>query len=211
MRREHLPSNLLPAALLAVLVLAATGVLIARSGNSSGPAPATGTSASGGFDGAPLPGTPAPGFTLTDQSGRRVSLGHYRGQVVVLTFLYPGCGATCTVIAQQIRGALDELSPPVPVLIASADPAADTAGAAQRFLASVSMTGRALYLTGPLSSMRPIWRAYRIKPASAGAALFDSYAFVMLLDRAGRERVLYETEQLTPESLAHDIRRLGGG
>jgi protein SCO1/2 len=206
-----LPSYLLPAALLALLVLAAAGMLIARSGNSSGPAPATGPSANGRFDGAPLPGTPAPGFTLTDQSGRPVSLGDYRGQIVVLTFLYPGCGATCTVIAQQIRGALDELSTPVPVLIASADPAADTPGAAERFLASVSLTGRALYLTGPLSSMRPIWRAYRVKPASAGPALFDGYAFVMLLDRAGRERVLYESEQLTPEALSHDIRALQGG
>ncbi len=33
----------------------------------------------------------------------------------------------------------------------------------------------------------------------------------MLIDAAGRERVLYETEQLTPEALAHDIRALGGG
>ena len=76
-----------------------------------------------GFVGAALPaGAPARDFTLTDQYGRRVSLASYRGQVVVLTFLYPTCGAPCILIADQIRGALEELPRPVPVLIVSADP-----------------------------------------------------------------------------------------
>lgn len=44
----------------------------------------------------PLPiGTPAPDFTLSDASGRRVSLGDYRGQHVLLVFYpldwSPGC------------------------------------------------------------------------------------------------------------------------
>ncbi len=68
----------------------------------------------------------APPLRLTDIGGRPVALSDYRGRVVVLTFLYPGCGAACTVIAQQIRGALDELASPVPVVIVSADPAADS-------------------------------------------------------------------------------------
>jgi hypothetical protein len=34
---------------------------------------------------------------------------------------------------------------------------------------------------------------------------------VLLLDRAGRERVLFGIEQLTPESLAHDIGKLQAG
>ncbi len=71
-----------------------------------------------------------------------MSLSSYRGQVVVLAFLYSTCGATCTLIAQQIRGALDELPQPVPVLIVSADPAADTPASVARFLARVSLTGR---------------------------------------------------------------------
>ena len=36
----------------------------------------------------------------------------YRGQVTILAFLYSTCGATCVLIAQQIRGALDELPAP---------------------------------------------------------------------------------------------------
>ena len=52
----------------------------------------------------------APPITLTDQYGARASRWpRLRGQPVVLAFLYSRCGAPCTLIAQQIRGALDEL------------------------------------------------------------------------------------------------------
>jgi len=211
MPRKQPAFPIVPVVVLAALLLALAGVLIARSGNSSAPSSPSPSAQNGGFDGAPLPAVPAPPLKLTDTAGRPVSLSDYRGRVVVLTFLYPGCGATCTLIAQQIRGALDELSSPVPVVIVSANPAADSAAAAQAFLASVSLSGRAVYLTGSAAELAPIWRAYRVRPASAGAAVFGRYAFVMLVDRSGTERVLYETEQLTPESLAHDIRRLEGG
>ena len=55
-----------------------------------------------------------------------------------------------------------------------------------------------------------MWRAYRVKPASAGADAFASYATVLLIDPQGRERVAYGSEQLTPEALAHDIREASG-
>jgi protein SCO1/2 len=176
-------------------------------GSATGPAPGPAASGSG-FDGAALPRLPPRAFTLADQSGRRVSLSEYRGQVAVLTFLYSTCGPTCVVIAQQIRGALDELPRPVPVFIISADPAADTPARVKRFLAQVSLAGRVHYLTGPMGALRAIWRAYGIVPASSGRESFDRSASVLLLDRSGRARVLFQSEQLTPEALAHDIREL---
>jgi len=207
--------RLAPLALAAVLAAAlAVAAILAGSpgGSSSSSQPSSPAGSASGFDGAALPGgAVAPDFTLTDQGGRPISLSEYRGQVTVLTFLYSTCGASCIVIAQQIRGALDELPSPVPVLIVSADPAADSPARVRRFLEEVSLAGRVHYLTGPLSRLRPIWRAYRIKPASVGAREFDSYASVLLLDPSGRERVLFESEQLTPESLAHDIRKLQAG
>ena len=136
MARKQSSFPILPAALVAVLALAVAVVLIARHSNSSGTATTSSTGSGTEVDGAPLPGTPAPVFTLTDESGRKVSLSQYRGKVTLITFLYPGCGDTCTVIAQQIRGALDELPSPVPVLIITADPAADNPAAVARFLAS---------------------------------------------------------------------------
>jgi protein SCO1/2 len=125
---------------------------------------------SSGFDGALLPGdVTAPDFTLTDQHRRRVSLGQYRGRVTILTFLSSACPPTCPLVAQQIRGALDELGEagghPIPTLIVSADPAADTPAAVGRFLREASLTGRVEYLTGTRAQLQPIWHAYNVVPA----------------------------------------------
>jgi protein SCO1/2 len=178
----------------------------ASSPSASSPARAAGTS---GFEGAALPpGPPVHDFKLTDQQGRPVSLQAYRGQVTIVAFVYSSCGATCIVIAQQIRGALDELRQPLRVLLISADPAADTPAHIERFLARVSLSGRVRYLSGSLAQLRPVWRSLRIVPLSAGRAAFERSASVFLLDREGRARVVYQLEQLTPEALAHDARML---
>ena len=167
----------------------------------------------GGFDGAELPSPrAAPAFRLTDQYGLTMSLASLRGEPVVLAFLYARCGAPCVLIAQQIRGALDELgSHPARVLIVSADPAGDTAPAVRSFLAQVALSGRVHYLTGTEARLAPIWKAYGVHaPAADGKAAFAKYAMVRLLDSRGRERVVYGPEQLTPEALAHDVRKLMG-
>jgi protein SCO1 len=171
--------------------------------------------ASTGFDGALLPrGVSAPDFTLTDQSGRRVSLGQYRGRIAILTFLSTTCHPTCPLIAQQIRGALDEFGShppyPVPVLIVSADPSADTPAAVRRFLGEAALDGRVEYLTGTPTELRAVWRAYDIVPSQLGDAESPHAAAILLIDRAGQKRDLFQVEQLTPEGLVHDIRKLEG-
>jgi protein SCO1 len=193
----------------AALALALAALLSGTSGRSSPPSSSGPTSQ---FDGAELPlGAPAPNFTLTDQHGRAVSLLGLRGHVIVLTFLSSSCGPACVLIAQQIRGTLDQLSRPVSLLIVSVDPRVDAPASIRSFLAEVSLSGRALYLTGPPARLRAIWREYRITPASAGRKSFDRHASVLLLDPQGRIRVLYQQEQLTPEALAHDIGKLQNG
>lgn len=212
-------SRNLALAVVAVAVLAVAIVVLATSSGGHGSSPGASSAVTAGpetgFDGAAFPlARPTPDFTLTDQYGRRVSLSEYRGGVVALTFLYSRCGDTCIVIAQQIRGALDELQAEAArlptVLIVSADPTADTPANVRGFLSRMSLSGRVQYLTGSRSQLRSVWRAYGVKPASAGASVFDEYAQVLLLDAAGRKRVLFESEELTPEALSHDIRKLNG-
>jgi protein SCO1/2 len=162
-----------------------------------------------GFDGAALPsGVSAPAFSLRDQAGAPVSLAAYRGQVVIVAFLYSSCGSPCVVIAQQIRGALDELGRSVPVLVISADPAADTPAGVERFLRHVSLRGRVRWLGGSAAQLRSLWHAFRVRPASAGRAAFARAASVFLIDRRGMARVIFQLEQLTPEALSHDVRKL---
>lgn len=223
--RKHPRAILLVLASALVLILALALLLThsksrspAASAPSGRPGSEAGTSAGGGesasgFDGAALPaGVPAHDFTLTNAlTGQPVSLSRDRGQVTVLAFPYSACGAACTLLAQQVRGALDELPRPVPVLFVSADPGADSRTRVSRFLASVSLSGRVQYLTGSPAALGAVWRAYGVVPASAGATAYASHAEVFLLDAQGGERVIFGLEQLTPEGLAHDICKLDGG
>lgn len=211
---------LLLAVVTAVVLVFALVVLLDRpaarpqagaSATAGGTAAAEEERASSGFDGALLPGgVSAPDFTLTDQSGRRVSLDQYRGRVTILTFLSTACSPACPLIAQQIRGALDELGRSVPTLIVSADPVADTPARVHRFLGEAALSGRVEYLTGALGELQPVWRAYDIVPSLLGNAASPHTASVLLIGRAGQKRDLFEVEELTPEGLAHDLRKLEG-
>jgi protein SCO1 len=208
-QRRHLPALLATAA----VALGALGLalLLAGSSSRSGSAPASSPPRASGaaFVGAALPaGLRAPDFTLADQSARPVSLSEFRGRVVVLSFVATSCGSACMLLAQQIRGALDELAPPPAVLLVSADPSGDTRARIARFLERVSLSGRAHYLTASAQALQPIWRSYGVQPITAGRAAFERSAEVRLIDAGGRERVVFGLEQLTPEGLAHDVRKL---
>ena len=198
----------------ALLIVAAVAFAILAGSGAGGPngSPAPPTAPGTGFDGAVLPaGLRAPPFTLTAQDGRAVSLAALRGRPVVIAFPYTTCRDSCVVLAQQIRGALDELATAPSVLLISADPAVDTPARIERFLRRVSLSGRASYLTGTPAQLARVWREYHVTPASAGAGAYAKYATVLLIDGRGEERVLYGQEQLTPEALSHDIRKIEGG
>jgi cytochrome oxidase Cu insertion factor (SCO1/SenC/PrrC family) len=199
-------------ALPALLIAAVLAACAPGCGGSATPSTGAVTASSAsGFDGAALPAaTPAPGFALTDQRGHPVSLSDYRGRVVVLAFVYSRCGASCLLVAQQVRGALDELARPPAVIFLSADPGHDDAAAVAGFLARVSLDGRVEYLNGPPGPLRAALATYRVKPAGR-AGHFEPPASVALIDAAGHERVLFGLEQLTPEALAHDVRTLEAG
>jgi protein SCO1 len=145
-------------------------------------------------------------FALRDQDGHRASLREYRGQVVVLTFMYSTCQDTCPVTATTIRGALDDVGHDVPTLAVSVDPANDTPDSAERFLLKQGLSaGRMRFLLGTRAELAPIWKAYGIRPQGKG---FEHSASVLVLDRRGRERVSFPVDHLTDRGLAHDIRRL---
>jgi protein SCO1/2 len=159
-----------------------------------------------GFAGSLRPNIPPQDFALRDQDGRRVSLHQYRGRVVVLTFLYSTCQDTCPVTATTIRGALDELGHDVPALAVSVDPAHDTPDAAEAFLVRRGLSGgRMRFLLGSRAQLEPIWKAYGIQPQTKR---FEHSAYVLLIDRRGRQRISFPVTQLTDSALAHDIAKL---
>jgi protein SCO1 len=209
---RYQPRFVLPI-LSAVLAIALVLVLVLDKDGGPSPSPSTpGADHNGDFDGAAFPpGVHGHDFTLTNQRGQRVSLSAYHGKVVVLVFLFSSC-RTCVLVADQVRGALDEVEGTrgVATIFVSTDPRVDTRGSVSRFLSETSLGGHVEYLTGTPQELRPIWKAYAIPPVSAGKYASEEGSTVLLIDRDGAERVGFGLEQITPESLAHDIRLLAG-
>jgi protein SCO1/2 len=187
--------------LASLAILAAAGVIVFAKGESPTPVGAAGFAGS-----LPPPDIRVRDFSLRDQHGRPASLREYRGQVVVLTFMYSTCRDTCPLTAITIRGAMDQVGHDVPALAVSVDPANDTRDTAEAFLVKQGLTpNRMRFLLGTRAQLQPIWSAYGIKPQGQG---YEHSAYVLLLDKDGRERVSFPVDHLTDRDLAHDIRKL---
>ncbi len=106
---------------------------------------------------------------------------------------------------QSIRGALDKLGHDVPVLAVSVDPKQDTRARAKAFLLKQHVTGRVRYVLGTHAELAPVWRGYGIAPQRGS---LDHSAYVVVVDRQGRQRIGFPHSELTPEGLASDLRRL---
>jgi protein SCO1/2 len=200
-RRSRVTERALAGAL--VVLLAAIAVVLLGRGSSGHHASAS----SNQLQGPTLPpNLVAKNFSLTDQSGRRISLSQYRGHVVILTFMHSLCKGACPLMANQILGALNDLPNAgrnVPAMAVSVDPKQDTASNRRKFIAKMHLTGRFNFLNGPLPVMRKVWHDYAIAPEIGKDE--DHSAFVLLIDKRGIWRVGYPVSGLTPESLAHDI------
>lgn len=158
------------------------------------------------FEGAVMPeGLKAPGFELTNQDGDTISMRDYRGQPVIVTFLYTTCEDTCPLQAQTVRGALDELGEDVPAIAIAVDPPRDTPERARAFLSEQRALGRLDFVLGTRAELKPLWDGYYIRPQSVTQ---EHMARFTLVDKRGFQRVGYPGFEGTAERIAHDIRLL---
>ena len=159
-----------------------------------------------GFAGSRLPdGLRAPDFELTDEQGERIAMRDFRGEPVIVTFLYTHCDDTCPPAAQQVKGALNELGHDVPALAIAVEPPRDTADSARAFLSEQRMLSRMSFVLGDRSELDPIWRGYAIQPQSMRS---EHQARIVLVDARGFQRVGFPIDQATPERIAHDVKLL---
>jgi protein SCO1/2 len=154
----------------------------------------------------------APDFALRDQDGRAVRLGAQRGKVVLLTFLYTHCPEACPLTAIHIDDALGRLGArgkDAVALAVSVDPQGDTRAAVDTFVRSHRLSARFHYLTGPRSALERVWRLYGVTPVTKGGPDPDHTLYVLLLDRTGTTRVLFDS-LAKPAAMAHDAGLLLG-
>jgi cytochrome oxidase Cu insertion factor (SCO1/SenC/PrrC family) len=144
----------------------------------------------------PLPATPAPGFTLTDQRGHRLALSAFRGRAVVLTFLDTRCTSICPLVSDEFAAADQDLGPLAGKVVFAAVNV-NPYHAAVRDIAAFSAQHQLTsipgwhFFTGPVPQLQAVWRAYHIQvqPRGPGRDTIHTSA-VYFIDSHGRERYL---------------------
>lgn len=137
----------------------------------------------------------APGFTLTDQDNRPVSLASLRGHVVVLAFLDPVCSNDCPVIARELRAAdlaLGRLTREVTFVAVAANPIYHSVADLRTFDAAEGMDALPnwVYLTGPTPQLARVWNAYSaIVSLSPNGAMVGHSDLLYVIGPHGRTRV----------------------
>jgi cytochrome oxidase Cu insertion factor (SCO1/SenC/PrrC family)/thiol-disulfide isomerase/thioredoxin len=138
----------------------------------------------------------APGFTLTDQSGRRVSLKQFAGQVVLLAFVDSQCTTVCPLTTSEILDAKRLLGAPgarVQLLGVDANPDATSIRDVRAYTVAHEMTHQWHFLTGSLAQLRRVWGAYHIA-VQIEAGEIDHTPALYVINARGRLAKLYVTE-----------------
>ena len=166
---------------------------------------------SGRFAGGELnPPQATPDFTLTDQSGQKVSMADQRGKLVLLTFLYTNCPDVCPLITQNLNQALQMLGAKrddVRVLAVSVDPEGDTPKAVDAYAKAHHLLPEFHYLIGTRDELTEVWRKYDVAAVASDPELVDHTAYTMLVDEQGDGRVIYDSSVKAKE-VVHDVDEL---
>ena len=141
-----------------------------------------------------LPAKAAPGFTLTDQAGKTVSLASLRGHAVVLEFMDPNCTDICPIVSQEFIDAYKDLGVAASHVVFIAvnvnpfhvDVASMATYSREHQLNSLPSWH---FLTGPVSALQSVWHDYGVAvsaPNATADVVHTSVAY--FIDPSGVER-----------------------
>lgn len=159
-------------AAIAALVLS-VGLVVAGCGGSSGDQAAAETHAGHGgatttaaFEGGVInPRREAPPLRLKDINGKTVDIRDYRGEPVLVTFVYAHCPDVCPLIMENLRKVRADAGPlgkKMKVIAVSVDPKGDTVPVVRNFLQAHRVNGIVNYLIGTRAQLEPVWANWQI-------------------------------------------------
>jgi cytochrome oxidase Cu insertion factor (SCO1/SenC/PrrC family) len=143
---------------------------------------------------------PAPGFQLTDTSGRTVTLASLRGKAVLLTFLDPVCTTDCPLIAQEFKVAgrlLGGQAAAVELVAVCANPTYYGTAFLRAFnqQEGLSTVSDWAYLTGTPAQLRRVWQQYGITVENVPAGSMSAHNdLAYVIDPAGNTRQIVNTD-----------------
>ena len=144
----------------------------------------------------PLPAKAAPDFTLTDQTGRQLSMSSFRGHAVVLEFMDTHCTDICPIVSQEFIDAHHDLGSAASNVVFVAvnvnsyhASVADVAGFTHEHQLNTISDWH--FFTGTPSELQKVWTNYGIvvQAPSPTADIIHS-SFVFFIDPNGNERYL---------------------
>ena len=178
---------------LVVAALVALGVVVSSSGTSRPRALAFSPSLD---PGTPLPATPAPDFTLTDQFDRPVSLSSFRGKVVLLAFNDSECTTICPLTTTAMVDAqrmLGSAGSEVALLGVDANPHAISVSDVRSYSELHGMTHAWHFTTGSSTQLHRVWKAYHVDVEIQAGQIDHTPALFLISPRGTLER-LYLTQ-----------------
>jgi protein SCO1/2 len=157
------------------------------------------------------PARDAPDFSVHGSDGTPLTLGRYRGKVVVLAFGYTNCPYVCPVtlgVLAQAQRNLGARGSMVQVIYLTVDPERDSAQRLKQYLASFDPTF--VGGTGTAPQMAAVRKSYGVTAEKVGTG--KDYAvthssFVYLITRDGKLRALMPFGHKA-DDYVHDISML---
>jgi protein SCO1/2 len=197
-------------------VLAAVLAYVFRGGSTIKGPGGVSTAQGARYDGLALSSAEAaPPLALHNYLGTPVNIASYRGEAVLVTFLYTHCPDVCPLIASHLHTALTEMPAAerreLQIIAVSVDPRGDTPNTVSQFLAAHEMTGQMQYLIGSAAVLKAVWKAWGIASAAEASAanpdLVAHSALVYGITAHGKITVIYPSN-FTPGEIVHDARIL---
>jgi protein SCO1/2 len=150
-------------------------------------------------------------FQLTDDHGRSVSDGDYRGRWMLVFFGYTNCPDECPLTLQKMVTALKDLgslADRIAPLFITVDPARDTPTRLASYLENLDT--RISGLTGSDDQIAAVAQAYRVyyspgQNEQSGADLVSHSTFLYLMNPAGKLTALFP-QDVTADKLTATLR-----
>jgi protein SCO1 len=127
-----------------------------------------------------------PALSLTDQSGREVTLESFRGRPVIVTFAFAHCETICPLIVADVLAARRQIDGAAPaVLIVTLDPWRDTAARLPAIARAWGLGEDTHVLSGPADDVERAlnrWRVPRTRNPRTGDISHPSIVYVVGAD-----------------------------
>ena len=158
-----------------------------------------------------------PDFSLTRETGGMVSKKSLEGNLWIADFIYTGCAEACPMLSTKMAELQKRTSlfSTVPSLVSfSVDPETDTQERLQEYATRYGADpARWMFLTGDTQVIQKTvtegFKLSAVKSSDDPTTIFHANKFV-LVDRRGRIRGYFDTDDAGLNALTQSIRRLEG-